>query len=95
MQLQAQTKLTSQGQVSVPAVIRKHLGLKPGSALHWQEQDGRIFVERATLYDTLAAHQALFGDDDVRAGSGGAKPKTLKELKAGVAQAMKARHARP
>ena len=95
MQLHAQTKLTSQGQVSVPAAIRKHLGLKPGSALHWQEQDGRIFVERATLHDTLAAHRALFGADEVRGGGGRAKPKTLTELKAGVAQAMKAKHARP
>ncbi len=35
-------KLTSKGQVTVPAEIRKKLGLKPGDKVLFLEQDGRI-----------------------------------------------------
>jgi len=34
----AQSKLTAQGQISVPAVIRKKLGLGPGSVLEWDDR---------------------------------------------------------
>jgi antitoxin PrlF len=44
--LQIRTKLTSQGQVSVPAAIRNFLNLAPGSVRH----------------STAEVHQALFGD---------------------------------
>ncbi len=91
--IQAQTKLTSQGQVSVPAAVRRLLGLTPGSSLQWQELGGRIVVQRAARHDTMAAHQALFGDADTDSVKPAAK--TLAELKHGIAQHIKARHARP
>ncbi|PYP88846.1 MAG: hypothetical protein DMF61_05625 [Blastocatellia bacterium AA13] len=31
----AQSKLTAQGQISVPAEVRRKLGLGPGSVLEW------------------------------------------------------------
>ena len=42
-----QKKLTSQGQVSVPAALRKHLHLIPGSVLVWTQEGERVVVERA------------------------------------------------
>ncbi|HEY5957433.1 MAG TPA: AbrB/MazE/SpoVT family DNA-binding domain-containing protein [Polyangiaceae bacterium] len=33
----ASSKLTAQGRVSVPAEIRRKLGLAPGSVLEWEE----------------------------------------------------------
>lgn len=86
--LTIQTKLTSQGQVSVPAAVRHLLGLTAGAALQWEEVDGRITVQRATQHDTLAAHQALFGDE------GRPAPRTLAQLKQGIAKHIKQRHAR-
>lgn len=36
-----QTTVTERGQTSIPAEIRKHLGIKPGQRLQWIE-DGRV-----------------------------------------------------
>ena len=58
--LQIQSKLTSQGQVSVPAAVRQFLSLTPGSVLVWTEEEGRITVERAVRHSTAEVHQALF-----------------------------------
>jgi AbrB family looped-hinge helix DNA binding protein len=33
----AQSKVTAQGQISVPAEVRKKLGVGPGSILEWEE----------------------------------------------------------
>ena len=85
--IQAQSKLTSQGQVSVPAAVRRQLGLAPGATLEWVEEGGRIVVRRAGSHDSVAVHAALFpGGAPVR--------KTLIELKQGVATAIRRRHAR-
>jgi antitoxin PrlF len=84
------TKLTSQGQVSVPAAIRKILNLTPGAVLVWSEADGRITVERAVQHSTAEVHSALFGD---AAPAPTAPAKTLAELKQGIRQQMQKRHA--
>lgn len=86
--LQIQTKLTSQGQVSVPAAVRQFLSLTPGSVLVWTEEEGRIMVERAVRHSTVEVHHALFAGAPV---SGPAK--TLTELKQGIRQHMQRRHA--
>lgn len=83
------TKLTSQGQVSVPASVRRALGLTPGSTLEWIEEQGRIIVKRATRHDSQAVHDALFPE-----GVAAPAPKSLDELKDGIRQRMKRRHAR-
>jgi antitoxin PrlF len=88
--LQIQTKLTSQGQVSVPAAVRNSLNLTPGSMLVWKEEAGRISVERAVLHSTSEVHQALF-DDELAAAPAAAK--TPEELKQGIRQLMKRCHA--
>lgn len=91
--IQAQTKLTSQGQVSVPAVIRHALGVKPGSVIEWQLVGDTITVTRAVRADTSDVRTALFGDS--KTGGGNLAPKTLQELKAGIALNMRQRHVRP
>ena len=83
-----QTKLTSQGQVSVPAAVRSFLHLMPGSVLVWSQEGDRIVVERATRHTTSDVHRALF------AGAAPASPaKTLTELKQGIRQRVQRRHA--
>ena len=90
--LQIQTKLTSQSQVSVPTAIRNLLNLTPGSMLVWKEEGGRISVERAVRHSTAEVHQTLFGDD-VAAEAALAVAKTPEEIKQGIRQLMKRRHA--
>ena len=57
--IHVRSKLTSQGQVSVPAAVRRQLGLGPGAILEWVEEDGRIIVRRAVHHDSAAVHGAL------------------------------------
>jgi antitoxin PrlF len=56
----AQSKVTAQGQISVPAEVRKKLGIGPGSVLEWDEQDGEVVVRRAGRFASSEIHQALF-----------------------------------
>ncbi len=82
----AHSKLTAQGQISVPVEVRRKLGISPGSVLEWDENDGQIIVRRVGRYTSEDVHRALFMKSP--------KPRTLEELKAGVRQYMKGRYAR-
>jgi AbrB family looped-hinge helix DNA binding protein len=81
------SKLTAQGQISVPAEVRRKLGLGPGSVLEWDEQDGEIVVRRAGVYTSEDVHRALFPE-------GPPERRTLPDLKQGPARYLKGRHAR-
>lgn len=56
----AQSKLTAQGQISVPSEVRKKLGIGPGSVLEWDEQGDQIVVRRAGRYGWDDVRKALF-----------------------------------
>lgn len=81
-----QSKVTAQGQISVPAEIRRKLGIGPGSVLEWDEQGEKVFVRKAGRYSFEDVHRALFPKPP--------KPHTLDELKQGIADSMKKKHAR-
>jgi AbrB family looped-hinge helix DNA binding protein len=59
----AKSKLTAQGQISVPAEVRKKLGVGPGSILEWNEQDDQVVVRRAGRYSSEDVYNALFPDE--------------------------------
>jgi len=82
----AHSKLTAQGQISVPSEIRRKLGVGPGSILEWREEGEKVVVGRAGRYTSEDVHRALFEIAP--------EPRTLEELKAGVQQYVKTRHAR-
>ncbi|HEX3847278.1 MAG TPA: AbrB/MazE/SpoVT family DNA-binding domain-containing protein [Steroidobacteraceae bacterium] len=82
----AQSKLTAQGQISVPAEVRKKLGVGPGSVLEWEEQNDQFVVRRAGRYDSDDIHQALFPQ--------GAEKKRRADVKEGVREYIRKRHAR-
>lgn len=82
----AQSKLTAQGQISVPAEIRKKLGLGPGSVLEWDERSGEVVVRKAGRYSSAQIHEALFED--------GAGPKSKIDVKEGIRKYVRRRHAR-
>ncbi len=82
----AYSKLTAQGQISVPAEVRRKLGIGPGSLLEWDSEDEKIVVRRAGRYTSQDVHQALFATPPRR--------RTLAELKEGIRQYVQERHAR-
>jgi antitoxin PrlF len=83
----ATSKLTAQGQVSVPAEVRRRLGVGPGSILEWEEDGEKIVVRRAGRFTSEDINRALFPD-------GPPQSRTLAELKEGVRRHVKSRHAR-
>lgn len=83
----AQSKVTAQGQISVPADVRKKLGVGPGSILEWVEEGDQIVVRRAGKYSSEDIHKALFGDKPP-------KPKTDEELEVGLLTYFRKRNAR-
>jgi antitoxin PrlF len=83
----ARSRLTSQGQVSVPAEVRRKLGLVPGAVLEWDEDEGRIVVRRAGRYTSEHVHRTLFPE-------GPPTRRTVQELKEGVRRYMRQKHAR-
>jgi AbrB family looped-hinge helix DNA binding protein len=82
----AHSKVTAQGQVSVPARVRQRLGVGPGSVLEWDEDGDRVVVRKAGRYSSEDIHRALFPAAPRR--------RTIDEMKRGIRQHVKARHAR-
>jgi AbrB family looped-hinge helix DNA binding protein len=82
----ARSKLTSQGQISVPAEVRHKLGLGPGSVLQWDEEAGKVVVRKAGRFSSADVHAALFGKPPKR--------RSLKALKGSIKKHLKGKHAR-
>jgi antitoxin PrlF len=83
----ARSRLTAQGQISVPAEIRRKLGLGPGSVLEWSEEDGKIVVRRSGKYDWEDIHKALFP-------KGPPPPVTVEEMDEGIRRYIRKKYAR-
>jgi hypothetical protein len=75
----------------VPASVRAFLHLIPGSVLVWTQEGERIMVERAKRHSTAEVHRVLFPEQT----AGPVPAKTLAELKQGIRQRMRRRHAGP
>jgi len=83
----ARSKVTAQGQISVPAEVRRKLGIGPGSVLEWNEEGEKIVVRRSGRYNWDDVHRALFPDRPP-------KVRALAELKQGIRRYVRERHAR-
>lgn len=83
----ARSRITKQGQISVPAYIRKKLGVGPGSVLEWEEDGDRIVVKRAGGYTFEDIHKALFGSKPP-------KYHSVEEMDQGIADYMREKYAR-
>jgi antitoxin PrlF len=81
----AHSKLTAQGQISVPAKVRQKLGIGPGSVLEWDDDGDRVIVRRAGRYTSVDIHQRLFARP--------AAPRTVADMKDGIRRYVKKRHA--
>ncbi|HEX7507569.1 MAG TPA: AbrB/MazE/SpoVT family DNA-binding domain-containing protein [Polyangia bacterium] len=83
----AQSKITAQGQISVPLEVRKLLGIGPGAVLDWYDENGQLVVRRAGRTSSAQIHQVLFPD--------GAPPHaSAAEMKEGIRRLARKRRAR-
>ncbi|MFT3743758.1 MAG: AbrB/MazE/SpoVT family DNA-binding domain-containing protein [Pyrinomonadaceae bacterium] len=82
----AQSKITAQGQISVPAEIRRKLGLGPGAVLEWTELGDDVVVRRAGRFSSEDVHRAIFSE----------KPETVSliDIKEGIKQRMRGKYAK-
>ena len=83
----ALSKVTAQGQISVPAGVRRKLGIGPGSILEWDEDGDKIVVRRSARFTSEDIHRALFPEHPP-------KSRTLDEMKEGIRRHARERHAR-
>ena len=83
----AQSKVTAQGQISVPADVRRKLGVGPGSILEWAEEGDKIVVRRAGRFSSEDIHVAVFGRQTPQ-------PRSIDELREGVRRYARERYAR-
>jgi antitoxin PrlF len=82
----AHSKVTAQGQISVPAEVRKKLGVGPGSVLEWHDQDDGVIVRRAGRFGSADIHEAVFP-------TGKSKAKQSVDVKGAIRQYIRKRHA--
>jgi antitoxin PrlF len=82
----AQSKVTAQGQISIPADVRRRLGVGPGSVLEWEEKDGVVIVRKAGRFTSADIHRVLFGAQ--------AKPEPPVDLKGAIRKHIRQKHAR-
>lgn len=80
------SKVTAQGQISVPAEVRRKLAIGPGSILEWEERDGEYRVRRTGRYTSTDIHAALFPTGK----PGKAQPIDVKQA---IRAAIRKRHA--
>ena len=83
----ARSRLTAQGQISIPAEVRRRLGLTPGSVVEWDAEGDRVFVRRVGKYTWEDIHKAIFPD-------GPPRRRSIKEMDEGIAEYMRRKYAR-
>lgn len=83
----AESRVTAQGQLSVPAEVRRKLGLAPGSTLVWEERGDEVFVRRSGAFTSADIRLALFGGEQP-------EKRSNSELKNAIRARMKRKHAR-
>jgi len=81
------SRITAQGQISVPAGVRKKLGVGPGATLEWDERGDEVIVRRAGRYTSEEIHSAVFPE-------GPPERRGLVQMKEGIRARMRKRYAR-
>ena len=80
------SKLNAQGRITIPAEIRRELGIGPGSIVEWVVDGDDVIVRKSGKYSFDDIHRALFPTPP--------KPRTLEELKEGIADYIRDKHGR-
>lgn len=83
----ARSKITAQGQISIPADVRRKLGVGPGSVLEWEEEGDKIVVRRVGKYTSEDIHNAVFHGQTP-------KMRTVEEMDEGIRDYFRKKYAR-
>ena len=83
----AHSKVTAQGQISVPVAVRKKLGIGPGSILEWEEHGEQVVVRRSGRFTSEDIHRVLFPKK-------APARRTADEMKEGIRRRVRERDAR-
>jgi AbrB family looped-hinge helix DNA binding protein len=57
-------KITTRGQITIPAEIRKKLGVRDGDKVIFLEENGRIIMENAAMIALKNAQDAFAGESE-------------------------------
>jgi antitoxin PrlF len=83
----ARSRLTAQGQISIPAEVRRRLGLTPGSLVEWEVEGDRVFIRRGGKYTWDDIHKVLFPN-------GPPPRRSIEEMDEGIRQYIRRKYAR-
>jgi bifunctional DNA-binding transcriptional regulator/antitoxin component of YhaV-PrlF toxin-antitoxin module len=82
----ATSRVTSQGQISVPLEVRRWLGVGPGATIQWESEGETVVVRRVGMHSFADIRKALFPE-------GPPDPRDLQDLKKGIEDYIRAKHA--
>jgi AbrB family looped-hinge helix DNA binding protein len=81
-----ESRITSKGQVSIPAAVRRRLDVTPGARVEWLERDGEVVIRRASRFSSADIHAAVFAVPPNAA--------SVVDMDAGIRAHLKKKHAR-
>lgn len=82
----AQSRITTQGQVSIPVSVMRLFGFTPGEVIEWKYLNGHLVVQKAGNYTLNDVQMAL----KIPSGT----HKTDEEIKEGIKARMREKYAR-
>lgn len=83
----ATSRVTSQGQISIPLEVRRRLGVVPGTTIQWESEGDTVVVRRIGKHSFADVRKAVFPE-------GPPAPRDLEDLKKGIEDSIRSKHAR-
>jgi bifunctional DNA-binding transcriptional regulator/antitoxin component of YhaV-PrlF toxin-antitoxin module len=81
----AQSRITAQGQVSIPVNVMRQFGLAPGEVITWDAVDGHLVIEKAGQFTLEDVQKALKLPQGTH--------RSDQEIQDGIRAAVRAKHA--
>jgi bifunctional DNA-binding transcriptional regulator/antitoxin component of YhaV-PrlF toxin-antitoxin module len=81
----AKSRITAQGQVTIPVAVMRLFGLAPGEVIQWDTLNGHLVVEKAGQFSLADVQKALQIPKGIR--------KTDEQIREGIKAKMRAKHA--
>lgn len=81
----AQSRITAQGQVSIPVSVMRQFGLAPGEIITWDTLEGHLIIEKAGQYSLADVQSALKLPEGLH--------KSDPEVREGIKARVRAKHA--
>ena len=81
----AQSRITAQGQVSIPVSVMRQFGLAPGEVISWDTLEGHLIIEKAGQYSLADVQSVLNLPEGLH--------KSDLEVREGIKARVRAKHA--